>query len=115
MIVAVLEMVLPGGQETETISRLRGLFDSARAQPGCVGGGVFQPVGEPRTALYVERWMEVEGLEAHIRSRGYELLLAIMETAPEPPRLLFGFVTETRGLEWVERLRLGDQGAGGWR
>ena len=106
MIAAVLEMVLPRGQEAETMTELRALFDSTRALPGCVGGGVFQRVGESGTTLYVESWGRVEELEARIRSREYARLLAIMETAPEPPRLTFDFVTETRGLPWVERLRL---------
>jgi len=31
-----------------------------------------------------------------------------METSPEAPALGFQFVVETRGLEWVEKLRLTD-------
>jgi hypothetical protein len=52
-------------------------------------------------------WQEVAQLEAHVRSREYHRLLAIMETAAERPVLRFNFVTETRGLAWVEQLRIG--------
>jgi len=57
--------------------------------------------------LYVEIWNEAAGLEDHVRSRDYGLLLGILETSPEPPSLSFRFVNETRGLAWIEELRLG--------
>jgi quinol monooxygenase YgiN len=107
MVIAVLEMILPAGSEAETLSALRGVWDATCAQPGCVGGGVFQEVGEPRAALYVEMWEQPVQLEAHVRSRDYHRLLALMETAPEPPALRFNVVSEVRGLPWVEHLRLG--------
>ena len=63
-------------------------------------------VGLDRAALYLEIWDEAHQLEAHLRSQGYELLLAVVETSPEAPALGFQFVVETRGLEWVEKHRL---------
>jgi quinol monooxygenase YgiN len=111
MVIAVLEMTMPRGNEAVTIGALRAFWDSTCALPGCVGGGVFQEAGAPGTALYIEMWQETAQLETHIRSREYHRLLAIMETAAAPPALRFNFVTETRGLAWVEQLRLGDKGA----
>jgi quinol monooxygenase YgiN len=107
MIIAILDMTLPRGHEAETARALRAFWDSTIALPGCIGGGVFQEVGCPEAALYVEMWQEEAQLEAHIRSRDYERLLAVMETSAEPPALRFEFVVETRGLAWVEQLRLG--------
>jgi len=107
MVIAVLEMTMPRGHESDTLRALRAFWDSTCALPGCRGGGVFQEVGSPGTALYVEIWHEAAQLEAHVRSRAYEQLLAIMETAAAPPELRFNFVAETRGLAWVEQLRLG--------
>jgi quinol monooxygenase YgiN len=113
MMIAVLEMVLPPGSEAEILGALRGVWDATCAQPGCVGGGVFQEVGEPRTALYLEMWEEAAQLEAHVRSRDYHRLLALMETAAEPPMLRFNEVGAVRGLAWVERVRLGAGGGEG--
>ena len=110
MVIAVLEMTLPRGNEAVTIGALRAFWDTTCARPGCVGGGVFQEVGGPGTALYIEMWQDVAQLETHIRSRDYHRLLAIMETAAAAPELRFNFVAETRGLAWVEQLRLGDKG-----
>ncbi|HEV7732599.1 MAG TPA: hypothetical protein VGR62_10580, partial [Candidatus Binatia bacterium] len=75
--------------------------------PGCIGGGVFVEVGTPANVLLIEMWQEAAQLETHVRSPWYHRLLAIMETAAERPTLRFSFVTETRGLEWVEQVRLG--------
>jgi len=36
-----------------------------------------------------------------------------METAPTRPELRFNLVAETRGLEWVEQLRLGTTSTAG--
>jgi quinol monooxygenase YgiN len=107
MVIAVLEMMLPRGNEAVTISALRALWDTTCARPGCVGGGVFQKVGRPETALYIEMWQEAARLEVHIRSQTYQRLLALMDTAAACPTLRFNFVAETRGLPWVEQLRLG--------
>jgi len=97
---------MPGGQELDTVRALRAFWDSTRALPGCIGG-VYQKLGSPGTALYVEIWEEAAQLETHVRSRRYDRLLAIMETAATRPELRFNLVAETGGLEWVEQLRLG--------
>ena len=112
MIIAILDMILPPGHEADTIRALRAFRDSTTALPGCIGGGVFQEFGSSEAALYVEMWQEEVPLEAHIRSRGYERLLAIMETSAQRPALHFSFVREMRGLRWVEQLRLGSRSAG---
>jgi quinol monooxygenase YgiN len=103
MVITVLDMTLPSGQEADTGRALQAVCDTTRACPGCV---VFQQVGRPAEILYLEIWNQADALEAHIRSREFERLLAILETSPVPPSLTFRFVAETRGLAWVEELRL---------
>jgi len=113
MVIAILEMTMPEGHELDTVRALRAFWDSTCALPGCSGGGVYQEAGSFGTALYVEIWEEAAQLETHVRSRAYDRLLAIMETAPTRPELRFNLVAETRGLEWVEQLRLGTTGTTG--
>jgi quinol monooxygenase YgiN len=100
-------MTMPGGHELDTVRALRAFWDATCSLPGCRGGGVYQEAGSLGTALYVEIWEDAAQLETHVRSRGYDRLLAIMETAATYPELRFNLVAETRGLEWVEQLRLG--------
>jgi len=105
MVIAVLEMGLPRGHEAETVRTLCAYCDAIRALPGCLGAGVYREAASSE-AMCIEMWRDVEAIELHVRSRDYERLLAIMETSGERPALTFNFVAETRGLEWVERLRL---------
>jgi|SRR5262249_22048931 hypothetical protein len=62
MVIAVLEMMLPRGNEAVTIGALRAFWDATCARPGCIGGSVFQEVGRPETALYIEVWEEAAQL-----------------------------------------------------
>ena len=62
MVIAVLEMMLPRGNEAVTIGALRAFWDATCARPGCIGGSVFQEVGRPETALYIEVWEEATQL-----------------------------------------------------
>jgi quinol monooxygenase YgiN len=112
LVIAVLKMRLPRGHQADTFRALGGFCDATRALPGCTGAGVYQSAVSPE-AVYVETWRDPESLAAHVRSRDYERLLSIMETADEHPELTFNFVVETRGLEWVEQLRLGTGHTGG--
>jgi len=113
MVIAVLEMILPRGNEAATVRALCAFWDTTCARPGCAGGGVFQEVGRPETALYIEMWQDAPQLAVHIRSPRYLQLLALMDTAAARPTLRFNFVAETRGLPWVEQLRLGTTGTVG--
>jgi len=51
MVIAVLEMTLPRGNEAATIGALPAFWDSTCARPGCTGGGVFPEAGGPKVAF----------------------------------------------------------------
>jgi quinol monooxygenase YgiN len=106
MVIAVLDMKLPSGHERATLDALRAFWDEARAQQGCLGGGIFQEIERSDAVLFIESWSEAAHLEAHVRSPAYGQLLAIMETSTERPALSFNVVSETRDLAWVETVRL---------
>jgi quinol monooxygenase YgiN len=106
VVITLLDMTLPPGQESDTARALQAVCDATRACPGCEGANVFRQVGCPEETLYVELWSDTAALEDHIRSPEFERLLAILETSPVQPSLTFRFVAETRGLAWVEELRL---------
>jgi len=53
---------------------------------------------------YVEDWATESSARQRVRSEGFTLLLAILESAKNP-RLQFDFVEATRGLEYVFEVR----------
>jgi hypothetical protein len=74
-----------------------------RLEPGCQGCSAWT---EPdSTVHYVEEWMTEADLRRRVRSAQFTSVLAVMESAHEPPRLQFDFVTKTRGLDYVAEVR----------
>jgi hypothetical protein len=63
MVIAILEMMLPRGNEAVTIGALRAFWDATCARPGCAGGGVFQEERDRKVAILgvegsaTNRWM----------------------------------------------------------
>ena len=61
---------------------------------------------------YEEVWATEEAIRLRVQSEGFTRLLELLESAPEPPSLRFDFVTDTRGLDYVEEVRKMDASLG---
>jgi quinol monooxygenase YgiN len=57
---------------------------------------------------YEEEWATEEAMRLHVRSERFTRFLEVLESSPEPPEVKFDFVTETRGLDYVEEVRRRD-------
>ncbi len=57
----------------------------------------------------MEEWRTPEELDQQIRSSHYTRLLAVMEESAEPPELRLNWITDVKGLEYLERVRLCDR------
>ena len=78
----------------------------AKLERSCVDCQIYAETGNPQSLLYIEQWTSEQELEAQLRSCRFGTLLAIMETAPVAPSLQIQTVSEQRGLEYVEAVRL---------
>ena len=83
------------------------LLGPVRVEPGCVSCELYQEANDGDEILYVEEWETREQLERHMRSPRYERLLAIMEASAHAPVLRYFTVSDVRGLEYLEEIRLG--------
>jgi quinol monooxygenase YgiN len=108
MIVATLSIAVPPDRREEVVEVFWSLLGPVRVEPGCLGCGLYQEVGNEELLLYVEEWETPEQLERHLRSARYERVLALMEAAAEPPVLRYHSVATVRGLDYLETIRLGD-------
>ena len=87
----------------DLLEAFRFLIVGTRLEPGCLGCWAWtDPDG---TVHYVEEWATDADTVRHVRSSRFTSLLAIMESAHEPPRVQFDFVTATRGLDYVAEVR----------
>ena len=79
----------------------------ARLERGCLEAHVFADKEDPRRLCYSEMWDTEENLCAMLRSDRFTNLTQLMEMSAEPPSLVFLTIAETRGLEFVQRVRCG--------
>jgi hypothetical protein len=85
----------------------------AKLERGCVDCQIYAQTGNPLSLHYVEQWSTPQEFEAQVRSQRFGMLLAIMETAPQAPRLEVRSVSEQRGLDYIRVVRLGVDTEGG--
>ncbi len=102
----MLRLIARPGRAEETIEALRVVMLPVQLEGGAARTLLSSEVGTPEAICYVEEWPTADALAADIRTHRFSRLLALMETAAEVPTLEFRFVTETRGLEYVEAVLL---------
>ena len=87
----------------DLLEAFRYLLVGTRLEPGCLGCWAW--VDPDGTVHYVEEWANDADLRRRVRSSRFTSLLAVLESAHDPPRVQFDFVTTTRGLDYVEEIR----------
>ena len=107
MIVVTLSVSAPPGRREEMVEVFWTLLGPIRVEPGCLACGLYEEVGDGESLLYVEEWETAEQLERHMRSARYERLLAVMEISARPPVLRYRTASDSRGMEYLEAVRLG--------
>ena len=88
-----------------TVQALRVLKLSAQLDRRCVRAQVYAEVADPGAICYLEEWSSRDDMADLVCSVRFMRLLALIETAANPPVIEFRFVSETRGLECVAALR----------
>ena len=87
----------------DLLEAFRFLMVGTRLESGCLGCWAWtDPDG---TVHYVEEWATDEDMRRRVHSSRFTSLLAVLESAHEPPRVQFDFVTATRGLDYVAEVR----------
>ena len=99
---------LPASETGPVLHALRLLASPIRIDPDCLGCRVWTESTEPSTVRYEEEWATEDSMRLRVRSERFTRLLEVLESAPGPPSIQFDFVTETRGLDYVEEVRKKD-------
>jgi quinol monooxygenase YgiN len=87
----------------DLLDALRFVMTATRLEPGCLGCSAWAE--SDSTVHYLEEWISEADLRQRVRSPQFISLLSTMESAREPPRVQFEFVTKTRGLDYVAEVR----------
>jgi quinol monooxygenase YgiN len=87
----------------DLIEAFRFLMVNTRLERGCAGCSAWT---DPDSIVhYVEEWTTEADMRRRVQSDRFTSLLAVLESAHEPPSVQFDFVTTTRGLDYVEEVR----------
>lgn len=105
MVTSFLKINLPLEKTKDAIQMVRSILGWTSAQAGCISMALYEDSNQPGTIMIFEEWADWPSLEKHIRSSVYRSILEVMELAAEPPQIKFGSVSDTNGLEVIERLR----------
>ena len=106
MILASVTIIAGTGQREELLRALRALLGPIRVEPGCLNCHLYEDVEQPEALTLVEKWATPADIERRLRSDEYRLLLQLMESSPEPPKVAFHVVEQSQGLERVQQARL---------
>jgi quinol monooxygenase YgiN len=106
MMISMNLKIVPQPRRTaELIHALRIQMSRTEAQPGCIECRLGQDQREPNVVFYQEDWDGWSHIEKHIRSHRFSRILELMELSTVTPELSFFDVNETRGMEYVQKLR----------
>jgi quinol monooxygenase YgiN len=106
-----LSIVARPGRSTALAQALRGIRLLAQGARGFLGGRLLVDADNANALFYVEVWRSSTELDQQLCSTEYTRLLALMEEAAEPPELQLSWVTDVKGLEYLEAVRLGPPGS----
>jgi quinol monooxygenase YgiN len=106
MVHVALTMTFHRRRTAEMIQTLQSLMLPLPAEPGFISCRLCQEADHANTICYEEQWHTSEDLDRQIRSSHYTRLLTLMDEAAEPPKLRLNWVTEVKGLEYLQAVRL---------
>jgi quinol monooxygenase YgiN len=105
MVTATLRVVVPASKRLEVLQALRSLRGPTEAHSGCRGCRVYRDADDENAFVLLQEWATQAALDRYIRSDLYRTILAVMETASEPPEIRFDTLAHTAGVEIVEAAR----------
>ena len=106
MIIQVVGIVAHPDKESELAGALVTLKEETESKPGCMSCLLYQDWSSP-SVLYLEsRWEKEEHLVRYVASDTYKRLPGLKDLLLEEPTIEFLTVTERKGLDFIEAVRL---------
>ena len=105
MVTAMLRVVVPASKQREVLQALRSLRGPTEARADCRAHHVYRDDSDENVLLMMQEWATQSALDDYIRSDLYRTVLAVIETASEPPDIRFDTVAQRAGMEIVASAR----------
>jgi quinol monooxygenase YgiN len=105
MILATLRMAIPVQKRGEALKILKSMVARNQAQPDCVFCRVCEDALEDNVLQFEEMWKSEEEFERHLRSDQYHKVLLVLEMALKQPEIRFDTISDSTGIETIEKAR----------
>ena len=105
MIQATIRMNFSSQKFDEALQILHSIIERTRAEAGCMSCSVFEDKGKECLIIYEEKWRNNEDMQHHLRSDDYKNVLLVMEMATIKPEIRFDTITDSSGVETIEKAR----------
>lgn len=105
MVELLVRLTASAGRSPELIQALRSVMRSLQFEGVCHAARAASDADDPNVVWYCEEWDGIEDFERHLRSKSFDRLLSVVETAAAAPLIECRVVSETRGLDYVAAVR----------
>jgi quinol monooxygenase YgiN len=105
MVELLVRLTAMAGRSPELIQALRSVMRSLQFEGVCRAAHAASDVDDEDVVWYREEWDGIDHFERHLRSKTFDRLLSVIETAATPPVIECRVVSEIRGLEYLSAVR----------
>ena len=105
MMLATIRMLLPQQKRGDALKILRSLAEQSRVQHGCISSRIYGDLEKENFIMIEEMWRSREDLERQLRSEEYRNRLLVAELALERPEIKFNTISNSTGIETIEKVR----------
>ncbi len=105
MVHVAVRMLIPPRRREEVLSILSSVSERCRFEEGCRYSRVYQDANLEPVIMLDQLWESRENLEHHLRSEEFRKVLLILEMSLEPPEVRFEEISQTSGVEAIEKAR----------
>ena len=105
MILATVRMAIPLQRRGQVSKTLKSMVRETKIKPGCLSSRLYHDENEEAVFMCEQVWKNQDVLNLYLRSEDYHRMLFLMELAAEPPEIKFQTISETGGIEVIEKAR----------
>jgi quinol monooxygenase YgiN len=105
MILATIRIRIPQHLKIQALEIIIPATERTRIEPGCLSARIYHDEQQEEIFLVEAVWQSREDLDRHLRSDHYRQILLVTEMSDEPPEVHFRTISQSAGLEIVEKAR----------
>jgi quinol monooxygenase YgiN len=105
LVIESIRIAVAPTKREQLMRALRAWSGPTGVESGCLSCRILQEESEPLAFCYQAQWKTQDDLLRHVRSEHYKRLLVLMDLGSEPPLVEFHTVSETKGMDLIQRAR----------